>query len=385
MELLQAPRLVAADEMPGEIVEQPRVRRRLSHSSKFIRRLYDALSEIELPDSIDNDAGRERILGIGQPAGQCQASPRRVGSCLGRLYGKGPGIQNRQWSRLYRYFGTRNPRGCSGASGISHRHHARQWGRATGVQLLAEIFPLLLLLAFEFFRDVGSAVQNLSVDQVRQLPLEPIALRFRFRVDRLDIFGKLSDLELLERPKDGIFDLCQLRLQLCRLPFPLFQLLPVVGDFVSGSCRSVIVEQQRSKTGSQAVVIFAEDGIELVIVATGARHRESQKGLADDVGQFVDDQRPVKARVPLVRFVDTQPQERRGDAHVGVIGSQFIAGELLHHETIVRFVAVESRHHIVSVPPGRSSEGVGPVAVRFRETDKIQPHLRHPFAEMRTG
>jgi hypothetical protein len=65
-------RPAALDEAAGQPVEQLRMGGRLSQAPEIARRAHEALPEMVLPEAVDQDARRERMLGGGQPARELQ-------------------------------------------------------------------------------------------------------------------------------------------------------------------------------------------------------------------------------------------------------------------------------------------------------------------------
>jgi len=88
------------------------------------------------------------------------------------------------------------------------------------------------------------------------------------------------------------------------------------------------------------VVVGLQDRIELVIVAARAADCEAEKGAAGrahDIVQFI---RPLLRSEHRVRRFHQVP--RASDQETGrFISSESVAGNLLSHELIVRFVRVE--------------------------------------------
>src|SRR5438067_9039138 len=71
MKLFEAPAVL--DEFDGEPVQQLRMGRTLAARPEVVRRADEALTEVPLPDAIDDDACRERVLRRGDPVGKCRA------------------------------------------------------------------------------------------------------------------------------------------------------------------------------------------------------------------------------------------------------------------------------------------------------------------------
>ena len=72
-------RPAVADEPRGQVVEQFRVRGRVARRAEVVDAPHQARAEEVLPDPVDEDAGRERVLLAREPTGQLEpAALRRV-------------------------------------------------------------------------------------------------------------------------------------------------------------------------------------------------------------------------------------------------------------------------------------------------------------------
>ena len=56
----------------SEIIEQLRMRGSAAAGAEVVLRRYQAGAEMVLPDTVDHDAGRERIARVREPLGQLQ-------------------------------------------------------------------------------------------------------------------------------------------------------------------------------------------------------------------------------------------------------------------------------------------------------------------------
>ena len=86
VQLLDAPFFF--DQRAGQPVQQFWMRRPGPGVAKIRERLDQAAPEVVEPDPVDHDAGRQRVIGIDEPAGQRQPATRRVGSRPRRLGGE---------------------------------------------------------------------------------------------------------------------------------------------------------------------------------------------------------------------------------------------------------------------------------------------------------
>ena len=72
LDVLDAP--AAGDKLSGQPVEQFGVAWRASELAEVARVWGEAAAEVPLPEPVDEHPGRERVFGIGDPAGECGAT-----------------------------------------------------------------------------------------------------------------------------------------------------------------------------------------------------------------------------------------------------------------------------------------------------------------------
>ena len=94
---------------------------------------------------------------------------------------------------------------------------------------------------------------------------------------------------------------------------------------------------------------------------------------------------PLAGGVAVVIFVDAAAEIAGGDERLGIVGKQFVAGELLQHEAVVGLVGVEGVDDVVAITPGVGAVVVGLVAVAVGVADEVQPVARPAFAVVRAG
>ena len=135
----------------------------------------------------------------------------------------------------------------------------------------------------------------------------------------------------------------------------------------------------------ESVVIFGRDGIELVVVTTGAVDRDPQKGLtdgADKIFQFFLPHPGLHDRAGLA-VADLVPgtgdEEPGGNDTVPTHGFQHIPRNLLSREQIIGLVGIETPDHIVPVTPGIRPELVPLKPLAFTVADDIEPMPRPAF------
>ena len=149
-----------------------------------------------------------------------------------------------------------------------------------------------------------------------------------------------------------------------------------------------------SQEAEQRVVIGLRNGVELVVVATGASDAQPEEGgarRAQHVVEVVEFRRGgvIRLIVPDVQSVEASSDETgspfRCEGRFGLEGrfGQFVTRELFSHELIVGLVAVEAVDDVVAVTPGVRLRSVALVPVALGIADQIQPMSSPTLAIMR--
>ena len=131
----------------------------------------------------------------------------------------------------------------------------------------------------------------------------------------------------------------------------------------------------------EAVILFLRDGVELVIVAAGALHREAGEGVhhgRDDVVavevacNFAVN--AVFANVAKRTFIPRPSREEpQSWNQLRLSGEQHIRRDLLFHEPPVRRVGVERGDEVIAVAPRVGPHAVLIVPVCLREVNRVHP------------
>ena len=142
---------------------------------------------------------------------------------------------------------------------------------------------------------------------------------------------------------------------------------------------------RRVEEGEEPVVILLRDGIELVVVATGALHRhpEERAGQGVDAVGVVLDAEFLLHAAALVGLA-MQPVERRGETLLSRRVRQQVAGDLPEDEIVDAHVAVEGADDPVTPGP-EMVEPVGLIAVGVRIARDVEPVDGHAFTVGRRG
>ena len=140
----------------------------------------------------------------------------------------------------------------------------------------------------------------------------------------------------------------------------------------------------------EAVEIALRNGVELVVVAAGARDGQAEECLGHRVNLAVhhDDFLALHIHGRLVEL-DQSPPRRREQRLVQLAGParllQQVAGDLLTQELVVGQVAVERADEPDAVAPGVRQEGVVLRAVRVGVADHVLPVAGEALAEVGGG
>ena len=126
-----------------------------------------------------------------------------------------------------------------------------------------------------------------------------------------------------------------------------------------------------------------QNRIELVGVAAGAAVSHGQESGADGIGDVVQDLLAALHQVAGVAFIRIVPVESRGDAGLGIVRPQFIAGDLLLDEAVIGLVLVERLDDVIAVAPGIRPRLVALESFAFGVAGEIQPVPRPAFAIVR--
>ncbi len=106
------------DELDGQPVQQFRVGRRRALGAEVLHRADDAVAELLVPEAVDVDPGRQRVVLVEQPFGQAEAVARQV---LGPGQHTGDGLGLHRLSRLVVEAVVQHERGAR--RGLILHHH----------------------------------------------------------------------------------------------------------------------------------------------------------------------------------------------------------------------------------------------------------------------
>ena len=128
----------------------------------------------------------------------------------------------------------------------------------------------------------------------------------------------------------------------------------------------------------QRVVVPNRDGIELVVVATGAAQGQPQESPEAGVQLFVDDVHPHLHGVVFRQHLGTQGEESGGrpalqrGLQITRIGQE-VSRQLLSHEQIVGLVPVEGLDHVIPIAEGGRMRHVLVQPVGIGVAGHVQP------------
>ncbi|MCX6606969.1 MAG: hypothetical protein NTV52_25770 [Acidobacteria bacterium] len=140
---------------------------------------------------------------------------------------------------------------------------------------------------------------------------------------------------------------------------------------------------EREEDRLHAVVVFLGDGVEFVIVAAGAADGHAEEAVRrgdDEVIEFIE----TGLFVFDVVF-GAEAEEAGGDPRVGIIGVEFVAGELFLEEPVEGFVGVEGVNDVVAIAEGVVAVAVVFVAAGVGIADDVEPMAGPAFAVVGRG
>ena len=171
----------------------------------------------------------------------------------------------------------------------------------------------------------------------------------------------------------------------------------VLGEFVFRDQRplqpahagGVAHRRGRAQDTGHRVVVGRGDGVELVVVATGAADRQGEKGAAHGVDLLVDDVDQHLVRVLFGEHLWSQHQKAGpGDLlealGVGLCRHQ-VAGDLFVNEAVEGLVAVERVDDVVAIAEGVGESDVLVEAVRVGIAGDVEPVAAPTLTVVRRG
>ena len=141
--------------------------------------------------------------------------------------------------------------------------------------------------------------------------------------------------------------------------------------------------------GADTVIVFGRDGVELVVMATGAVDRKSEERAARRGDHVVerggaDDLLGDRVLVAHV-VIGSGDEERAADLDGGVELAEHVAGEVFPHELVEGLVVVQRADDVVAERIEVIDDEVAFEAVALAEADDIEPVAAPVFAIARRG
>ena len=162
-------------------------------------------------------------------------------------------------------------------------------------------------------------------------------------------------------------------------------MLLVCFEFGAREQHEVVLFPDVSEERLEAVVVLVQNGIELVIVAAGAAvghpHEHGTHGVGD-VGQGL-----LAAQFDngLVGFVGEVAIEADRNMSVQVVGVEFVAGDLLADETVVRLVLIEGLNYVIPIAPDIGTRFIGLETIGIGISRQVEPVPAPALAILRGG
>ena len=304
------------------------MRRLLSGEPPVVRRGHQSLTEEVQPDAVDHHSRSQGVVPCSQPVGQF--TPATFSLSNGGRTAPGQNLQKTTRHFLRRLLNVAPDQrvGVNGFACFQYAHgHRRRYA------------------VFIQFREGGFDVGNAAAD-ASQLLLRGLFVVARFSpgldeftvliLQTLDV-GRAESVLLLHRVRQGKLD-------------------QVGGPTVLGGPDCSVVGFCAEKDSRQGVVIGCRYRVVLVVVAAGARDRQSQHSLAHGIDLLVHQVHLELAGIAFVESLGSHGQKARGDEMLLPIGIrldvQHIPGDLFPNEFVVGLVRVEGIEYVVAVAPG---------------------------------
>ena len=254
-----------------------------------------------------------------------------------------------------------------------------------GGKLFREGDPFVLVRRVHLVQQPVKFVSDLPVGEFAELLLQRRAVGGGLAQQRFGLGRKFRDGFLRDFLAVGPFQLGDPRADVSGLLLPRFHFFAIRRLLLRRGEQEIIARLDRREERLQAVVIFLENRIELVIVAACALHAEAEENIRGHVRDVVQDVRPLPGHIAVVVFVNAVPEKRGAIARIRVAGEKFIARELLLHKAIVGLVAVERGDDVIAVMPRVGAEVVGLKPIALRKAHEVEPVPRPAFAVARAG
>src|SRR5262245_1084943 len=342
-----------------------------------------------LPQSIDQDSGRHRMLWIGQPPRQCRTVERAFWWWIkgSQKLRKGRSDQlalsldtaTLEYVRLRRF------------GAVFNRPRLWRWLGHQGfelVNLLAQCEAFLCLRRVQGIDDLipGDLDQNHGLRGELLLFLRPFG---RWRIECFpEWWVKPGFLLGLNSRAKRALNRRQLLLQWGEL-FADFLGSPGMLGLLLSRGNIEVLGLGCGKEGFEGIIIPLGDGIELMVVAESAVERQTQESKADGASHlgkyFLANHLGVQVAADQMNL--TAAMKTRGDQKLFLPLAAFgrcqnVPADLLGHEAVERQVSVEGTRHIVAVAPGMRAGPVNLVTIGFGITNDIQPVLSPALAVM---
>ena len=367
----------------SEPVQQSRMARTFALRSEILGSRHQAPSEVLLPDPIDSDARRQRIVVREQPAGQFEppgAGPRRLGQDTGRAGADFDAVPVPAAAHA-------QEGGLPLAILVDDARLATLRVRLVELLELAQRLGEAQLLALGRADDQTVGTQEVVRHHVGLAPgpsgrrdahdlLPAVGVQAKFLPRQVVVqvhargFAGLDAARFPVGLQGGHVVLVQDRLMLA----------PVLVDRVQVRAK---LSLQRSvyaaflevvEESEQLVELPLRNGIVLVVVALGAAYRQAEPDRAERAGPvhglFKRILGGVHAALSIAQGVAV---EASGDALLDGRAGHQVAGDLLDREAVEPHPRIERVDHPASVPPRMRSDIILGIAVRVGVAHLVQP------------
>ncbi len=339
-----------------------------------------------LPDAIDDDAGGEGVGLVGEPFGE-GCAPSGGGGAFGDPEGGGVENGERAGCDVAQavFFG--DARFGSDRADIGDGENAWERLRFLGIErgeIALEADVAIFIVAAQVVKQMVPFLEDLAESEVVDLQVARGEFGGMASEDGLDIVRKLFDGGFFGAGFWTCLHFGEGAALFGGEGEPVGVAALPGGALIGGGSIEIVAPAERRECGAEAEVIFLEDGIELVVVAAGALDPDAHEDIADDVCDFVEDEVPLSDGVAVVVFVRSEAEETGGGEGFGIVGIEFVAGELFAEEAVVGFIFLKGADDVIAVAECFGAEAVDAVAVALCESDEVEP-MSGPFHAMSRG
>ena len=338
--------------------------------AEVVLRVHEALAKILLPDAVHEDARRQRVRFVHQPAREVEAVRLTVGGGLERM--QRTGEMRLHVAAVAGEVALDLEESATRLGGLAHHHRGVHLG-FLGAELLDD--RLMRLVLRRVLHERRDHHELLRIRALRGRRVENLAPELRHR---LTLLRRHAAFPRQLAVHDARVLLKQVRDVAGHLRLDVRRALRLVGRS-ERQVRLVLIVQHRV----EAEVFLLRDGVEFVVVAVRARDGQAQPRVArrrHAVHDRLDAELLLVYPALLVDLRVAMEARRNFLLHRRV--GQHVARELFDGELVEGQIPVQRGDDPVAVTPD-AARRVNAVAVRVRVTRHVQPPATPALAVVR--